>query len=506
MRKDSKIREEKDKGQVVSFLPTGEYYYTKGLKALRKRELQKAKKYLSRAVDLDPLEPMIACQLAVVETELGNFEQSNGLLHFILDDLDPLISECHYFLANNYAHLGMFKEAFKHAKEYLEQDEKGEFSEDAEDLLELISLDSDDPFDLLSEQDDLITMQEEARYLLEGGSFEKAVERLDEMVEKFPDFWSAHNNLALAHFYLGDIEKAHQVLEEVLEKNPGNLHALCNLAVFMYYEKKYGMLKELVNVLRKIHPMTLDQQFKLGVTFALIGQFEDAYRWLKKLYKNGYDGEPSFYYWLSHSAYFTGHHETAKAVWKQVLKLSPEKEGQEPWNEKERTKEGFEHHVPSLVKRLNSEHEEERFFGIFLLSLTDDQKKVMSHADFCDIDTLNVHEKVYMADVLGMPIDPKLKEETRVELGHETALQLYKHFKPIGNDEAGLLMMWFSIFNEMLHIETKLKNKKALAASTEYIWRKFRGEKTSQTKLAEKYDVSASTVGKYIKYIREHLL
>ncbi|KMY55423.1 hypothetical protein AC623_16975 [Bacillus sp. FJAT-27231] len=503
MTKHSKLR--KEKGKVISFLPTGEYYYTKGLKALRKRELPKAKKYLSRAMDLEPMEPMIACQLAVVETELGNFEQSNGLLHFVLDDLDPLISECHYFLANNYAHLGLFKEAFKHAKAYLEQDETGEFSEDAEELLDLIELDSEEDFAELEEQDELIVLQEEARYLLEGGSFEKAIDRLEGLIAKHPDFWPAHNNLALAHFYLGEIEKAHQVLEDVLEKNPGNLHALCNLAVFFFYEKQYGLLRQLVDLLRKTYPLLPEQQFKLGVTFALIGQYEDAYRWLKKLHKSGFEGEPAFYYWLSHSAYFSGRQEAAEKAWKQMLRISPEKAGQEPWATKKTEHLGHEHQPSSIVKRMNSEYEEERLFGIFLLSVTDDHKKVMGHSDFCDIETLAFREKIYLADVLGMPVDTKLKEEARIRLAHETALALYRRFQPIGTEEAGLLMLWFTVFGELAEEQTRLKNSEAFAAATEYMWHKLRGEKKSQTSLAEKYNLSPSTLQKYIKYVRERL-
>ncbi|MFK2825452.1 tetratricopeptide repeat protein [Bacillus sp. B190/17] len=495
----------KEKGKIVSFLPTGEYYYTKGLKALRKRELPKAKKYLSRAMDLEPLEPMIACQLAVVETELGNFEQSNGLLHFVLDDLDPLISECHYFLANNYAHLGLFREAFKHAQAYLEQDETGEFREDAEDLLDLIALDSEDELDELYEQDELISMQEEARYLLEVGSFEKAVERLEEIIEKYPDFWSAHNNLALAHFYLGHVQKAHGVLESVLERNPGNLHALCNLAVFLFYEKQYSLLRELVNLLRKMYPLLPEQQFKLGATFALIGQYEDAYRWLKKLYKTGFQGEPSFYYWLSHSAYFCGRRETAEAVWKYVLKISPEKAGQEPWAEGKAEHLGHEHQPSSIVRRMNSEHEEERLFGIFLLSVTEDHKQVMSHPDFCDIETLAFREKIYLADILGMPVEAKLKEEAYIRLAHETACVLYKRFQPIGTEEAGVFLLWFAVFSELAEEQTRLKNSQAFAAATEYMWCKLRGQKESQANLAEKYGLSSSTLQKYIKHVRDRL-
>lgn len=503
MRKNSKLREKK--GKVISFLPTGEYYYTKGLKALRKRELPKAKKYLSRAMDLDPLEPMIACQLAFVETELGNYEQSNGLLHFVLEDLDPRISECHYFLANNYAYMGMFKEALKHAKQYLEQDERGEFREAAEDLLELIALDSDEELEELYEQEDLITMQEEARYLLEGGSFEQAIERLEAIIEKHPDFWSAHNNLALAHFYLGNIETAHAVLDGVLEKSPGNLHALCNLAVFTYYEKQYGLLKQLVEVLKKIQPLMSDQQFKLGATLALIGQYEPAYRWLKKLHKRGFGDDPAFYYWLSYSAYFTGREEAARNAWKYVLKENPEKEGLEPWNIGKRKPEGLEHHPASIVNRLNSEYEEERLLGIFLFSLAEDQKQVMSHPDFCEIESLAFREKIYLADVLGMPIDSKLKAEARIDLAHETALILMKHFQPVGAEEAGLLMLWFTIYSEVANGSSRMKNPLAFAAATEYVWRKFRDEKTSQALLAEKYGIALSTLRKYLKLVREQL-
>ncbi|WP_203363210.1 tetratricopeptide repeat protein [Bacillus sp. REN10] len=503
MGKHSKLREQK--GKVISFLPTGEYYYKKGLKALSKRELPKAKKYLSRAMDLEPLEPMIACQLAIVETELGNFEQSNGLLHFVLDELDPLISECHYFLANNYAHMGMFKEAFTHVQAYLEKDEQGEFREDAEDLLELITMDGEGELDDLYAQDDLITMQEEARFLLEGGSYEKAIERLEDLIQKYPDFWSAYNNLALAYFYLGNIEKAHHVLNEVLEKNPGNLHALSNMAVFMYYEKQYGLLKELVELLKKVYPMLPEQQYKLGATFALIGQYDEAYRWLKKLYKHGFEGEASFYYWLSYSAYFTGREEVARKAWKYVLQQSPEKEGLEPWSTGNRQKEGLEHHPAMIVRRLNSEYEEERLFGIFLFSLSDDQKQVMSHPDFCDIESLDFREKIYLADVLGMPINEQLKEEANIRLAHQTAFTLYGHFQPLGTEEAGLIMLWFTVFHEMESSSSRLKSPSAFAAATEYMWRKYRGEKQTQAALAEKYGVSLSTMKKYVKFVRDHL-
>ncbi|OMP68259.1 tetratricopeptide repeat protein [Domibacillus epiphyticus] len=503
MRNDSMSR--KEKGNIVSFFPTGEFYYTKGMKALEKRELTKAKKYFSRAMDLEPLDPIIACQLAIVETELGHYEQSNGLLHFVLDDLDPRMSECHYFLANNYAHLGSFKDAFRHAQAYLDLNEKGEYSDDAEDLLELITLDNEDAFDDLYEQDEMMEMQEESRYLLESGHFAKAAEHLEKTVKKYPDFWAAYNNLALAYFYLGQTEKAHNVLEDVLEKNPGNLHAICNKIVFYFYEKKQEPLHYLADQLAKIQPLIPDQQFKIGATFALIGRYEDAYRWLKKLQKSGFEGEAGFYYWLAYAAHFTGHPETARSAWKKVIRDSPEKEGLEPWSSLT-DESDIERNPEAIVGYLNGDRDEERLFGIFLLSLAGDQKEVMTHPDFCDIDYLQPHEKIYMADVLGMPVDNSLLSEMNTRLAHETALTLYRHFRPLKKDEAGLFMIWFSIFLELQNQKTKLTKPAGLAAAVEYIWRKLRSEQVSQAGVADKYSVSVSTVQKYAKFIRKHLL
>ncbi len=55
---------------------------------------------------------MIACQLAIIFTEIGEYQESNRAFASILEELDEEMVECHYFLANNYAHLGFFKDAY----------------------------------------------------------------------------------------------------------------------------------------------------------------------------------------------------------------------------------------------------------------------------------------------------------------------------------------------------------------------------------------------------------
>lgn len=496
MVKDSKVRIQK--GKILSFVPTGEYYFTKGIKAYHRRDFKKAKKYLQRAMQLEPGEPMITCQLAIVSTELGEFENSNRLLHLILEDLDEEMAECHYFLANNYAHMGFFKDAYHHANMYLELDPNGDFSEDTEDLLELLSFEAEGLEDELYEQDDLIIKQEQARDLLESGYFPKAIELLKDVVETYPEYWSAYNNLALAYFYLGKAKKAESILDDVLERNPGNLHALCNRLVFAHYQGKTKTVTRLMDSLKKIQPMLIDHQYKLGTTFALIGEYESAYFWLKKLYKNGFDGDGPFYYWLSYSSYFTNHENFARSIWKVALEHNPDKEGFEPWNLEKPVANGFEDHSGSIFQKLESDYIEERLFAIFLASVSGKTEEIFTSKRFYQNQKFTPMEKNYVSLV-------KSGTPSSIKAAQEIAEVLYEKHQPIGTIESGLYLMWFSVFVEISKSQINLNNKRAWAGAMEYVWYKSSNEKVSQQEIAKRYDISPATIGKYVKLVSKHL-
>lgn len=496
MSKDSKARQQK--GKLLSFIPTGEYYFSKGLKAFNRRDFYKAKKYLLRAMQLEPGEPMIVCQLAIVNAEIGEYQQSNRLLHMILEELDEDMAECHYFLANNYAHLGLFKDAYQHANLYLQLEPGGEFAEDTEDLLELLTMEAEDLDEELYEQDDLITKQEQARELLESGHFPKAVEILTAVVEEYPEYWSAYNNLALAYFYLGETEKAADILSKVLEDNPGNLHALCNRLVFAFYQRDFAEVKIMKETLKKVKPISIEHQFKLGATFALVGEYEAAFEWLRKLQRTGFEGDGAFYYWLSYSAYYTGREDTARAAWKKAIAMNPDKAGFEPWNEDRAKQSGFEDHPSSIEKKLSSDYLEERLFGMFLATLSDKRTEIFSAIEFNALNKKSEIERAYVSYV-------KSGQPTGNFIPHEIAEILYENHHPIGTVEASLFLLWFTLVSEMDENVTEIKNKLAWAAAVEYTWRKLRDEKTSQSQIAEIYGISASTLGKYVKKANELL-
>lgn len=487
-----------NKAKVVSFNPTGEFYFTKGIKAFQRRELYRAKKYMNRALQLEPGEPMIACQLAVICTELGEYQFSNQLLENILQELDPFMTECHYFLANNFAHMGLFKEAYKHANEYLNKDQFGEFSEDAEDLLDLITFETDETEETLEVQDDLMMRQEAARELLEAGNFVKAVEKIEELIDLYPEFWSAYNNLALAYFYVGKTEKAFETLDRVLDKNPGNLHALCNGMVFYHYQMEQDKLDEVFAVLKKVRPILDEHRLKLGATFALTGYYEEAYIWLRQLQKKGYEGDGTFYYWLSKSAHQIGQKRVAENAWAKVVEYSPDKEGLEPWGEMiEDEESGFEEHAPSIIKKLESEYLEERLFGLFLASHSGEFDQIKTHPSYETNKRFTAMEREYKNSIE--------LSENRPFFAAEVADTLYRFYQPVKLIESGLYFLWFSVYAEGNENGIRFGNPLAWAAAIDYEWHKLRGEKESQKTVAERYGVSNSTLSKYVKLVAELL-
>ncbi|MDG5471669.1 tetratricopeptide repeat protein [Jeotgalibacillus sp. ET6] len=485
MKKGSKKTERM--GKVYPFNPTGESYYRRGMAMYQRGQLDKALKYILRAHELEPAEPMILVQAAIIETEIGEFASSNDRLRHVLNKLDPSMSEIHYFMANNFAHLGLFQEAYKHATAYLDLNEDGEFAEDAEDLLELMSLEEEEEeWDEDLDQDELIMHQEQAGKLLAEGKFKEAIELLEEVIERFPDYWSAYNNLALAYFYFGETEQATALLTEVLNRNPGNLHALCNLAVFYHYQERVDELDQLMDALESVRPFLYEHRFKLGATFALVGRHEKAYGWLKSLVKRGFEGDAGFYFWLSHSAWHSGHKKVAEDAWKRVLDEQPEKQGHEPWNTK-----------PEDDALSEEMYPEERLFSLFKASMAGS-----SLADEVPPAYFTSVEEEYF-NLLRNHGDRM--DQSPIHRAHEVALLLNRSFDAALEENKGLYYMWFHIVFFASEEQYGFKNIPALTAAVEYSWKKVRAHRVSQKEVAQKHGVSTATMRKYINDIQNFL-
>ncbi|HWL13827.1 MAG TPA: tetratricopeptide repeat protein [Ureibacillus sp.] len=501
-------RQKEKLNNVVSFIPNGDYYFNKALKAMDKDQMDKAYKYMKRAAELSPDDAHVLMQFGILEMEAQNFEKAYELIHTAYS-LDPSEPEHVFFLAEISGCIGMVRDAQKYAEMYIKMEPDGMYAGEAEEIIEFVQFEESDlePFD--EEDSEKLIAQEKARRFMENGQFNQAIEVLEQLIERFPDLWPAYNNLALAYFYMEDAEQARALLHQVLRENLGNLHAICNLAVIAYYEKNDEELADLVGMLKKINPYDWENRYKLGATLALIGEYELAYKWLQSMKRKGFTGDTGFYFWLAQAAYFSGYVEEGKQAWKILIEIDPSKEGLEPWLDAEKAKNdesSLENDREFIIEKIVSKYSTHRMFGFFLLSKSAHKQEIIAHPKLIDLSKYTGVEKLCLAYAIGHQFSDDNEMEKHFLRSMQVAEELYKSTSTVTLEVQYLFQMWFVLSERALKDGYPFKNVRALAAAVEYMFfSTINSKKVTKKYYAEVYGISVSTLTKYVEELIEYL-
>lgn len=313
-------------GNVIPVTLNANFFFERAVRSLDRFQYDKALKNFRKAVEYEPENPVNHCNVAGVLSEMGNYEASNDILTHVLENIDPTMTECYFYMANNYANMESYEEAERSLVTYLEEDVNGEFLAESEELMDLLQYELDRPAPLIRIRSrEGVVEHERARALLEEGKFTQAVALLEEIVNNTPDFLAAHNNLALAYFYMGRFAKAKDCIMQVLEQDSGNLHALCNLAIFLQYEGERDQLSGLLRMLEYTIPFHQEHLFKMATTMGILGRHRTAYGHFRRLLKDEeVGGDASLYHYCAAAASNSGLYTEAQRCWEKALRLDPE--------------------------------------------------------------------------------------------------------------------------------------------------------------------------------------
>ncbi|WP_397376780.1 tetratricopeptide repeat protein [Paenibacillus sp. p3-SID867] len=312
-----------DPHNVISIEMNANFFFDRAVRSLDRFQYDKALKYFRKAVEYEPDNPVNHCNMAGILSETGDYKASNDVLAHILEQVDPLMTECYFYMANNYANMEQFEKAEEALVTYLEEDPSGQFLDEAEEMMELLHYELNRPAKLnrIKSREGVVE-HEHARALLEEGKFAQAVKLLEEIVKDNPDFLAARNNLALAYYYMGRFDTAKRTIGEVLDQEPGNLHGLCNLAIFFQHEGNQEQRDRLMDMLTVTVPFHQEHVFKLATTMGILGQHEIAYGHFRRLLKDEeFSGDPSLYHYTAVAACNSGYYDRAEKYWRQALKL-----------------------------------------------------------------------------------------------------------------------------------------------------------------------------------------
>ena len=478
-----KLERSTKKARVISFIPDGEYYYQKGITAYQKGDLHRAKKFVERAINFNPRDPEYLCQEAAILAELELYEESNHLLKKVVSELDESMTECYFFMANNYAYLGRYEEAIRELKKYFSLDPNGGFIQEARELYRVLTTESNGG---IQEEESYIADHEKGRQSLERGQYQKAIYFFKKVIKDRPHFWAAYNNLAIAYFSMGEADKGFATLERVIDKDPGNIHALCNLATFYDQLNDKENLSRIIHTLDKLNPIFPEHRNKLGATYFFIGEYKKAYRWLKSADRAVAYWEQPFYYWLALTAYKMGRSYEALKAWEKVNFFSDT-----PYQPLDygkirdlfKEKQAFENPIVQsiLSYELNNENSEAKTFAIFYLDYVGTQKALEMIKDFAKkYGQSAIHRSIAEA-MLQSDGDPRVSIMKRLEQLLGEGMPLVEQFP---------VYEWWRILYEKLSEVNMAVDVNAWAASLEYLWKKEQQDHASQERIAKKHGIS----------------
>ncbi|MEJ2163891.1 MAG: glycosyltransferase [Desulfobacterales bacterium] len=120
-------------------------------------------------------------------------------------------------------------------------------------------------------------MYQEIQSLLSNGDPHKAIAALEKLLERFPEFAAAQNDLGVLFYHTGDKEKAQRRYERAVELMPDNINFQKNLAD--YYCVEMGRIEDAlqiyVNIL-KTDPQDIETLLATGQICKALGRFDDA--------------------------------------------------------------------------------------------------------------------------------------------------------------------------------------------------------------------------------------
>jgi len=219
--------------------------------------------------------------------------------------------------------------SYQYIQRYLDASPNGEYVDEANEMLNFLSIefDQDEEEELRDgiKKKDLFMQNHKAKRLLAEGKYYEAIKHLLDMVEKYPDFLVAKNNLSLAYFYLGNFPKALELSHLVLDEDPANIHALSNLAIFYQQLDEDEKLEEILSMLKRIVPYDSEQLNKLATTFGILGEDEFALKHIFRMLKEGIHYGPALLHQGAVAAFNLSNIEQAEKWWMEITYQFPEK-------------------------------------------------------------------------------------------------------------------------------------------------------------------------------------
>ena len=120
-----------------------------------------------------------------------------------------------------------------------------------------------------------------------SGNFDEAIIELEKLLDVYPDFALAHNDLGVIYYNKGDKESALKLYEQAVIFNPENINFQKNLADFYFVE--LGRTEDAIQIYIKVlaaHPDDIEALLAICKFCANVGKVAEAIIFCNRVLEN----------------------------------------------------------------------------------------------------------------------------------------------------------------------------------------------------------------------------
>lgn len=310
--------------KVIPFEQNGEFFHRKARKYVENNNYINALSYYRKAVEKEPENIEYLLDLAEVFTEMGYFTESNQILFGIVQK-NTSQADCYFGIGCNFLGLQEYDKAEECLEKYLDIEEDGIYSEEAQDLLDVLQsqefyLDKLDDMDPTKER--AFKRASKGKDYLDQGDYKRAVKELEKVIREEAGLIFARNNLALAYFCTGRLDKALETTYDILKEQPMNVHANCNAALFHHEQGEKERSEKYLQIILDLQVDDPEEMHKIAVTLCELKQHERVNKLLKTLLQyKPYDTKILHY--MAISSFNMRQYKVALKYWDKIEKISP---------------------------------------------------------------------------------------------------------------------------------------------------------------------------------------
>lgn len=174
---------------------------------------------------------------------------------------------------------------------------------------------------------ELAELHEEVQSRLDAGEHDQARKLAGQLLDRYPNFAPALNNLSLAYLVEGNLDQAIATAKRVLAFDPDNFHALSNLTRLFCMRGRLDEAREYAERLKAVESNSTDVWMKKAEALSYLGDDRGVLEAFHGAEQAGYLepplANPLLYHLAAVATMRLGSEDEARRYWQQALKLWP---------------------------------------------------------------------------------------------------------------------------------------------------------------------------------------